>query len=100
MAGGYVESCVSDAQTDMSSVQAAADAISAAIDAVKPLLGGQTWTGPAADAWEGDWNTCYASVLNCLYDLPAAEASVVSAVRTQAEQQLKAHPNLAHVMFS
>lgn len=100
MAGGYVASVVGDTQTDMSSVQAAADAIAAAINAVKPLLGGQTWTGPAADAWEGDWNSFYASVLNCLYDLPAAEASVVSSVRTQAEQQLKEHPNLAHVSFS
>lgn len=100
MAGGYVQSAVSGAQTDMSSVHAAADAITAAINAVKPLLGGQTWTGPAADAWEGDWNSFYASVLSCLNDLPAAEASVISGVQAQAEQQLKEHPNLAHVSFS
>lgn len=100
MAGGYVASAVADAQTDMSSVQNAADAIAGAINAVKPLLGGQTWTGPAADAWEGDWNSFYAGVLSCLNDLPAAEASVISGVQAQAEQQLKEHPNLAHVMFS
>ena len=97
MPGGYVATAVADAQNDMSSVQQAANAITGAINAVKPWLGGQTWTGPAADAWEGQWNSLYASVQNCLNDLPAAEASVVSDVQTQAEQALKKDPALNHV---
>jgi hypothetical protein len=81
----------------MGSVQAAANAIIAAINGVKPWLGGQTWTGPAADSWEGDWNAFYASVLSCLNDLPAAESSVVNGVQAQAEQQVKKDPGLNHV---
>ena len=49
----FVEEAVQAAAADMGTVQAAADAISGAIGQVKPLLSGQTWTGPAADAWEG-----------------------------------------------
>jgi hypothetical protein len=69
----------------MGNVQAAADAISAAIAKVTPWLNGQTWTGSAATSWEGDWNSFYASVKSCLNDLPAAEASIVSSTRTQME---------------
>lgn len=80
-----VADAVSSAENDMSSVQTAADAISTAIGKVTPWLNGDTWTGPAATSWEGDWNSLYASVTGILNDLPSAEASVISDVRTQAE---------------
>ena len=80
---------VSAAEADMSKVQAAADAISAAIGKVRPLLGGDTWTGPAASAWEGDWNSFYGTVTGVLNSLPSAEASVINGVRQQAEQLQK-----------
>ena len=80
-----VQQAVEAASDEMGNVQAAADAISAAIAKVTPWLNGQTWTGSAATSWEGDWNSFYASVKNCLNDLPAAEASIVSSTRTQME---------------
>src|ERR1700728_3030103 len=70
-----VQQAVEAASDEMGNVQAAADAISAAIAKVTPWLNGQTWTGSAATSWEGDWNSFYASVKSCLNDLPAAEAS-------------------------
>jgi len=85
MGNGMVQEAVEDAASDMGNVQAAADAISAAIAKVTPWLNGQTWTGSAATSWEGDWNSFYASVKSCLNDLPAAEASIVSSTRTQME---------------
>lgn len=80
-----VGDAVSSAEADMSKVQAAADAISTAIGKVQPWLGGDTWTGPAATAWEGDWNSFYGTVLGVLNSLPSAEASVISGVQKQAE---------------
>jgi hypothetical protein len=80
-----VQQAVDDASMAMGNVQAAADAISAAISKVTPWLSGQTWTGSAATSWEGDWNTFYATVKSCLSELPAAEASVITATRTQME---------------
>ena len=85
MGNDMVQQAVEDAANDMGNVQAAADAISAAIAKVTPWLNGQTWTGSAATSWEGDWNSFYASVKSCLNDLPAAEASIVSSTRTQME---------------
>jgi uncharacterized protein YukE len=85
MGNAMVQEAVEDAANDMGNVQAAADAISAAIGKVTPWLSGQTWTGSAATSWEGDWNTFYATVKSCLNDLPAAEASVITATRTQME---------------
>lgn len=85
MGNGMVQEAVEDAASDMGNVQAAADAISAAIAGVTPWLNGQTWTGSAATSWEGDWSTFYATVRSCLGDLPAAESSVISATRTQME---------------
>ena len=72
MGNGMVQEAVEDAASDMGNVQAAADAISAAIAKVTPWLSGETWTGSAATSWEGDWNTFYATVKSCLNDLPAA----------------------------
>jgi uncharacterized protein YukE len=91
----FVEEAVQAAAADMGTVQAAADAISGAIGQVKPLLSGQTWTGPAADAWEGDWNACYSAVLSCLNALPAAESSVIAGVQRQAEQFVSQHAGAA-----
>jgi uncharacterized protein YukE len=96
--GDYVAEAVQAASGDMARVAAAADAINGAIGKVRPWLTGQTWTGPAATAWEGEWTSLYNSVQSCLNSsLPSAEASVISAVRQQAEQQLKKDPALAHV---
>jgi hypothetical protein len=80
-----VQQAVEAACDDMGNVQAAADAISAAIAKVTPWLNGQTWTGSAATSWEGDWNSFYATVKSCLNDLPAAESSIISSTRTQME---------------
>jgi uncharacterized protein YukE len=80
-----VQQAVDDASIAMGNVQAAADAISAAISNVTPWLSGQTWTGSAATSWEGDWNSFYATVKSCLTELRAAEASVITATRTQME---------------
>ena len=85
MGNGMVQEAVEDAASDMGNVQAAADAISAAIARVTPWLNGQTWTGSAATSWEGDWSAFYTTVRSCLGDLPAAESSVISATRTQME---------------
>lgn len=48
--GDIVGQAVSDAEADMNKVQAAADAISAAIRGVKPWLTPETWEGNAATA--------------------------------------------------
>lgn len=77
------QQAVEDAANDMATVQAAAEAISAAISKVKPWLNGDTWTGSAATAWEGEWNSFYATVTRCLNELPNAEASVISSTQTQ-----------------
>jgi uncharacterized protein YukE len=86
MGNDMVQQAVEAAADDMGNVQAAADAISAAISKVTPWLNGQTWTGSAATSWEGDWNSFYATVKSCLSDLPAAESSVISSTQTQMEQ--------------
>jgi uncharacterized protein YukE len=86
MGNGMVQQAVEAAASEMGNVQAAADAISAAISKVAPWLNGDTWTGGSAAAWEGDWNSFYATVKSCLNDLPAAESSVISSTRTQMEQ--------------
>jgi uncharacterized protein YukE len=95
MGNGMVQEAVEGAASDMGNVQAAADAISAAIAKVTPWLSGQTWTGSAATAWEGDWHTFYATVTSCLNDLPAAESSVISATRTQMEKLAAQHNHAA-----
>lgn len=86
MGNDMVQQAVEDAANDMGNVQAAADAISAAISKVTPWLNGDTWTGGAATAWEGNWNSFYATVKSCLNDLPAAESSIISSTQTQMEQ--------------
>jgi hypothetical protein len=85
MGNDMVQEAVEAASDAMGNVQAAADAISAAISSVTPWLNGQTWTGSAATSWEGDWNSFYTTVKNCLNELPAAESSVISSTQTQME---------------
>jgi uncharacterized protein YukE len=89
--GDLVGQAVSAAESDMSTVQAAADAISAAIGQVKPWLTAETWEGAAASAWVGEWTSFYQGVQSCLSSLPAAEADVVSAVRSQMMKVEEAH---------
>jgi hypothetical protein len=79
------------AQQDMARVQAAADAISAAIGTVAPLLDSGTWQGPEAAAWIGEWHSFYQAVRSCLGGLPAAQAQVVAKVRADAEKMIQQH---------
>jgi uncharacterized protein YukE len=89
--GDLVQEAVRDAQDDMASVESAAGAIKAAIGKVQPLLTSGTWDGPAAATWIGNWQSLYKSVQSCLDGLPAAEAQVVSQVRTSMQAQARAH---------
>ena len=78
-----ISQAVSAAEADMSTVRAAADAISTAIGDVKPWLTQETWEGHAAAEWAGRWEIFYRAVQSCLNDLPSAESDIVSAVQTQ-----------------
>jgi uncharacterized protein YukE len=89
--GDLVGQAVSAAEADMNTVQAAADAISAAIGQVKPWLTAETWEGAAATAWVGEWTSFYQGVQSCLANLPSAEADVVATVRTQMMKVEAAH---------
>jgi hypothetical protein len=84
MGGSFtVGQAVSMAESDMNTVQQAADAISTAIGKVKQWLTPETWRGQEATDWAGNWTTLYNSVQSCLNDLPSAESQIVSAVQTQ-----------------
>jgi uncharacterized protein YukE len=89
--GDLIAEAVSDAQADMASVEGAATAIQDAINKVTPLLNSGTWEGPAATSWIGDWQSFYKAVQSCLNSLPAAEAQVVSQVRSQMEKLASEH---------
>ena len=89
--GDLVAEAVSDAQTDMASVESAAQAIQKAIGNVTPLLTSGTWQGPEATTWIGDWQSFYKSVQSLLASLPTAEAQVVSQVRTSMEKAARQH---------
>lgn len=89
--GQLVQEAVTDAQNDMARVESAAGAIQAAIAKVQPLLTSGTWQGPEATAWIGNWQSLYKSVQSCLNSLPAAEAQVVSQVRTSMEKTARQH---------
>ena len=93
--GALIAEAVSDAQNDMASVESAAQAISKAISNVTPLLTSGTWQGPDATAWIGDWQSFYKGVQSCLAGLPAAEAQVVSQVRTSMENAARQHSGSA-----
>jgi hypothetical protein len=89
--GQLIEEAVSEAESDMGRVQAAANAINAAIGKVRPLLTGDTWQGPDATSWIGDWEGLYKTVQSCLGGLPAAEQAVVAKVRSDMESQARQH---------
>jgi hypothetical protein len=89
--GDLVAETVSDAQTDMASVESAARAIQTAISKVSPLLTSGTWEGPEATAWIGEWQSLYKSVQSCLASLPAAETQVVAQVRSNMEKMARQH---------
>lgn len=92
MGWGQLEfEAVSAAQADMAKVQAAADAIQAAIAKVTPLLNSGTWQGPEATSWIGDWQSFYKGVQSCLNSLPAAEAQAVSQVRQEMQKLAQQH---------
>jgi uncharacterized protein YukE len=93
--GNLVSEAISAAEGDMTTVQAAADAISDAIGKVKPWLTTETWEGDAATAWAGEWTSFYRGVQNCLSNLQSAETDVVSAVRTQMTQIITAEERKA-----
>ncbi|HEY7145975.1 MAG TPA: hypothetical protein VH637_17185 [Streptosporangiaceae bacterium] len=89
--GDLIAEEVGEAQTAMDSVDAAAKAIQQAINKVRPLLTSETWSGPDATAWIGQWQSLYAAVQSCLNSLPAAEATVVRNVRQSAEKMAREH---------
>src|SRR6266851_2222681 len=90
--GDLMAEAVRGAQDDMSLVDAAAQKILGAIRSAAPWLGDQTWTGQAATAWCGDWDSFYRQVQSLLANqLPGAEAQVVSQVRTQMQQLARQH---------
>jgi hypothetical protein len=89
--GDLVAEEVGDAQNAMDSVDSAAQAIQRAINKVRPLLTSQTWSGPDATAWIGQWQSLYAAVQSCLNSLPAAENTVVTQVRANAEKIAREH---------
>ena len=85
--GSLIQEAVSDAENDMATVNTAAQAIISAINAAKPWITDQTWTGTAATSWCGDWNNFYGQLLSLLQNqLPGAETTVVNNVRTQMEK--------------
>jgi uncharacterized protein YukE len=89
--GDLVQQAVDAAADDMGNVQAAADAISAAISKASPWMNSQTWQGPAAANWQAEWQGFYRTVQNCLGELPSAESSVISETQTQMEQIVAKH---------
>lgn len=91
--GSLIQEAVSGAENDMATVNAAAQAIVTAINGAKTWVTDQTWTGPAATSWCSDWNGFYAQLLNLLNNqLPGAETTVVSNVRTQMEKLAQNQP--------
>jgi|HubBroStandDraft_5_1064220.scaffolds.fasta_scaffold126499_2 hypothetical protein len=91
--GSLIQEAVSDAENDMATVNAAAQAIVTAINGAKTWITDQTWTGTAATSWCGDWNGFYAQLLNLLSNqLPGAETTVVNNVRTQMEKLAQNQP--------
>jgi hypothetical protein len=92
--GDLVSQAVDIAESDMSNVQAAADAISGAISKAWPWMNSSTWKGPAAQNWQVEWQGFYTAVKSCLGELPSAESSVVSDTQTQMEEFVaKQHQN-------
>jgi hypothetical protein len=90
--GSLISEAVSGAEDDMATVNAAAQAIIAAINGAKTWITDQTWTGSAATTWCGDWNGFYGQLLSLLQNqLPGAETTVVSNVRTQMEKLAQSH---------
>jgi uncharacterized protein YukE len=64
--GDLIAEAVKGAQDDMSQVNAAAQTILGAIRSAAPWLSGQTWTGQAATAWCGDWDSFHRPVQSLL----------------------------------
>ena len=58
----YVQEC----DQSMSTVRTAAGDIEEAVQAVRDLIGDETWTGSKADAWETDLNGFATDALNSL----------------------------------
>ena len=55
------------------------ESINSVISTVTSALSGTTWTGPARDQFENDWNTTFRSALNRLNDsFDAAGQSCIS----------------------
>src|SRR5450755_2043026 len=89
--GDLATADVRDAQAAMRQVEGAAQAIQKAIGNVRPWLTPDTWQSGEATAWIGDWQSFYQAAQSCLGSLPAAEAQVVSQVRTSTEKMLREH---------
>jgi hypothetical protein len=89
--GDLVAQSVGEAQAAMGQVESAAQTIQAAISNVQPWLTSSTWQSGEATAWIGNWQSFYQAVQSCLGSLPAAEAQVVSRVRSDMEKLARQH---------
>ena len=65
------------------SLKAQIDSINGVISAVTSSLSGTTWTGPARDQFETDWNTTFRNALNRLND--SFEAAGQSCINRSSE---------------
>ena len=65
------------------SLRSQIDSINTVISTVTSALSGTTWTGPARDQFESDWNTTFRSALNRLND--AFEAAGQSCINRSTE---------------
>lgn len=80
---------IASARADMATLSAAAEAISTAISNARQWMNGQTWNGPAADAWMADWEAQFRDLQSLLGALPAAESRVIQNVTSDAEQMVR-----------
>ena len=65
------------------SLRSQIDSINTVISTVTSALSGTTWTGPARDQFESDWNTTFRNALNRLND--SFEAAGQSCINRSSE---------------
>jgi hypothetical protein len=80
---------IASARSDMSTLNAAAEAINTAINNARSWLDGRTWSGHAADTWTGGWEVQFRALQSLLAALPTAETQVITEVTHNAEQMVR-----------
>ena len=73
------------------SLQHQIEAIDSVTSAVSAALGGTTWTGPARDRFEQEWNTTFRTALNRLNEAFDAAGRDCIARSTELERVMGAH---------